>query len=49
MASKSGAGKSGGGDRRTIYRNSETGRIVPKDYADKHPKTTEKERVRTGK
>ena len=33
---------------KTIYRSSVTGRIVKKTYADKHPKTTEKERVRTG-
>jgi hypothetical protein len=31
--------------KRTIYRNSETGRIIPKEYADRHPRTTEKERV----
>ncbi|MGB7209424.1 MAG: hypothetical protein WBD27_12240 [Pyrinomonadaceae bacterium] len=33
---------------KTIYRSSKTGRIVKKTYADKHPATTEKERVRTG-
>lgn len=47
MASKSG-GSNGSAERKTIYRDSETGRIVPKDYAEKHPKTTEKERVRKG-
>lgn len=33
---------------KTIYRSSVTGRIVKKTYADKHPKTTEKERVKVG-
>jgi|GEM_PF-1065394 len=40
-----------GGDKepkKTVYRDSGTGEFVKKDYADKHPKTTEKERVRTG-
>lgn len=32
---------------KTIYRDSGSGRLVPKKYADGHPKTTEKERVRT--
>lgn len=32
-------------EKRTIYRDSDTGRIVPKEYAESHPKTTEKERV----
>lgn len=31
---------------KTIYRNSDTGRITTKGYADRNPKTTEKERVR---
>jgi hypothetical protein len=31
---------------RTIYRDSETGRITTPDYAKAHPSTTEKERVR---
>ena len=31
---------------KTVYRDSEDGKFVPKDYADKHPKTTEKEKVR---
>ena len=35
--------------RKTIYRSSVTGRIVKPVYAKSHPKTTEKERVRTGK
>lgn len=34
---------------KTIYRNSVNGRIVTKTYAEKHPKTTEKERVRVDK
>ncbi|MCM0754224.1 MAG: hypothetical protein RBQ97_05965 [Acholeplasma sp.] len=40
-----------GGDKepkKTVYRDSETGEFVKKGYADKNPKTTEKERVRTG-
>lgn len=32
--------------KKTIYRDSESGQIVKKEYAEKHPKTTEKERVR---
>ncbi len=35
--------------RRTVHRSSKTGRFVPERYAKKHPSTTEKERVRTGK
>ena len=35
--------------KKTVYRSSETGQWVPKKEAEKHPKTTEKERVRTGK
>jgi hypothetical protein len=31
--------------KKTIYRNSEDGRIVKKEYAENHPRTTEKERV----
>ncbi len=38
-----------GAKTKTIYRNSGTGRIVTKKYAEKHPATTEKERVGTGK
>jgi len=34
---------------KTIYRSSVTGRIVKENYAKTHPKTTEKERVKTGK
>ena len=34
---------------KTIYRNSETGRLVSKEYAERHRKTTEKEKVRTKK
>ncbi len=33
------------GSYRTIYRDSEDGQIVKQDYAEKHPRTTEKERV----
>lgn len=32
--------------KKTIYRNSESGRITTKEYAEKNPKTTEKEQVR---
>jgi hypothetical protein len=28
-----------------LYRDSDTGRIVERDYAIQHPKTTERERV----
>ena len=35
------------GPRKTVYRDSEDGQFVTKEYADKHPKTTEKERLRT--
>lgn len=35
--------------RKTVYRDSDKGRFVTEKYAEKHPKTTEKERVRTGK
>lgn len=34
--------------RKTVYRSSKTGEFVPKKYAEKHPNTTERERVRTG-
>lgn len=34
---------------RTIHRSSVTGRIVTGKYAKTHPKTTETERVKTGK
>lgn len=34
--------------KKTVYRDSESGQFVKKSYSDKHPKTTEKERVRTG-
>ncbi|AZO29997.1 hypothetical protein EJ071_23115 [Mesorhizobium sp. M1B.F.Ca.ET.045.04.1.1] len=32
-------------EKETIYRDSETGRIMTEDYAKRHPGTTEKERV----
>lgn len=32
--------------KKTIYRSSETGKLVKKSYAESHPRTTEKERVR---
>lgn len=33
-------------EKKTVYRNSEDGKFVKQEYAEKHPKTTEKERVR---
>jgi hypothetical protein len=33
--------------KKTVRRDSEDGQFVTKDYADKHPRTTETERVRT--
>ena len=35
--------------RKTVYRDSKDGQFVDKKYADNHPTTTEKERVRTDK
>jgi hypothetical protein len=35
------------GKTKTIYRSSETGRIITKQDAKKHPSTTEKEKVKT--
>ncbi len=35
--------------KKTIYRDSKTGQITTKKEADRHPATTEKERVPTGK
>ncbi len=32
---------------RSIFRSSKTGRFVTKLFADKHPKTTEKEKIQT--
>jgi hypothetical protein len=34
--------------KKTVYRSSESGKFVKKGYAERHPKTTETERVRTG-
>lgn len=34
--------------KKTVYRDSKDGQFVKKEYAEKHPATTEKERVRTG-
>jgi hypothetical protein len=34
--------------KKTIYRDSGTGRITTRADAESHPETTEKERVRTG-
>ena len=33
-------------EKKTVYRDSEDGQFVKQEYAEKHPKTTEKERVR---
>ena len=33
-------------EKRVIYRRSDNGEITTKEYADKHPRTTEKENVR---
>jgi len=39
------AGKKGGGSSKgSNYRSSITGKYVKKEYSDKHPKTTEKEK-----
>jgi len=35
--------------RKTVYRDSEDGQFVKKEYSDSHPKTTERERVPVGK
>jgi hypothetical protein len=32
--------------KKTVYRDSKDGQFVKKSYAEKHPDTTEKERVR---
>lgn len=32
--------------KKTVRRDSEDGQFVTKEYADRHPKTTETERVR---
>jgi len=34
-----------GKEKKTIFRRSDTGRLTTKEYAEKHPRTTEKERV----
>lgn len=33
--------------KRTVHRSSESGQFVTKRYAETHPRTTERERVRT--
>jgi hypothetical protein len=35
--------------KKTVHRDSGNGQFVTKKFADSHPKTTERERVRTGK
>jgi hypothetical protein len=35
--------------KKTVHRSSGSGRFVTEKYAKTHPKTTEKERVSTGK
>jgi hypothetical protein len=32
-------------DKKTIYRRSDNGQITTQKYADKHPRTTEKQHV----
>lgn len=32
--------------KKTVHRSSESGKFVKKEYAEKHPRTTETERVR---
>jgi hypothetical protein len=32
--------------KKTVYRDSDKGQFTTKEYAEKHPKTTEKERVK---
>jgi hypothetical protein len=32
---------------RTIYRNSETGQITTKKFAEAHPRSTEKEKIKS--
>jgi hypothetical protein len=34
---------------KTIYRRSDNGQLTTEEYAEKHPKTTEKERVKIPK
>jgi hypothetical protein len=38
-----------GDDRKIVHRDSKSGQFTTKKYADRHPATTETERVRTGK
>lgn len=35
--------------KKTVHRSSESGQFVTKQYAERHPKSTERERVRTGR
>ncbi len=37
------------GKTKTAYRSSESGQFVPKKYAENHPRTTEKERIKLPK
>lgn len=36
-------------EKKTVYRDSDTGQFTTERYAERHPKTTEKEKVKTGK
>jgi hypothetical protein len=36
-------------DKKTVHRRSDTGRFTTEKYAEKHPNTTEKERIKTGR
>jgi hypothetical protein len=42
------AGKTPTTPKKVVYRDSESGQFVPQRYAEQHPRTTERERVRTG-
>lgn len=47
MVRKPNGVKSDEGERRAVYRDSETGHISTRNYAMKHPRTTDKETKRT--
>ncbi len=36
-------------DKKAVHRRSDTGRFTTEKYAEKHPNTTEKKRVKTGR
>jgi len=47
--SSGGKGKGAGSEKKTVHRSSVNGKFVTEEYAKKHPKITEKEKVNTGK